>query len=561
MGKTLWFGGLLFTCTAALAPPAGAQTPDQPQAAAQGHHETPQDAPGAAARPLPGAAHRLVVSFGLLPSYQVNVDANGANIPGDAANEPSLAVDPTNPNNIVIGWRQFDTISSNFREAGVAYSRDAGRTWTFPGALDDGNFRSDPVLNTAADGTFYYYSLRGNFLCDVFISRDAGETWEPPIFAFGGDKAWFTVDNTASPGAGNLYVAWSTAGNPTPPNQFTRSTNGGQTWMQPTELPDPKPRWGTLAVNRDGDLYLSGTSGGGIRVLKSTNAKFAGQTPTFTSTGVNLGGNVVLQALPNPGGLLGQVWIGVDTSGGPMDGNVYMLASVDPAGADPMDVMFARSEDGGQTWSAPVRVNDDAPGTNAWQWFGTMSVAPNGRIDAIWNDTRNTGVARESQLFYAASFDGGVTWSMNEQISPTFDSYLGWPNQNKLGDYYDMKSDNVGANVAYAATFNGEQDVYFLRIGDFDCNGNGVGDAIDIAGGVSSDMNGNGIPDECEGLGDLNCDGALDAFDIEAFITALLDPGGYANQYPGCDINRADIDGSGAIDAFDIEPFVTLLLG
>src|SRR5262249_26229795 len=41
-------------------------------------------------------------------SVQVNVDANGLNIPGDAANEPSLVIDPTNPLRMTIGWRQFD---------------------------------------------------------------------------------------------------------------------------------------------------------------------------------------------------------------------------------------------------------------------------------------------------------------------------------------------------------------------------------------------------------------------------------------------------------------------
>ena len=51
------------------------------------------------------------------PPAQVNVSAVGANIPGDVANEPSLAVDPTNPRRMVIGWRQFDSIASN--RAGV----------------------------------------------------------------------------------------------------------------------------------------------------------------------------------------------------------------------------------------------------------------------------------------------------------------------------------------------------------------------------------------------------------------------------------------------------------
>ena len=41
-----------------------------------------------------------------------------------------VAVDPTNPARIVIGWRQFDTISNNFRQAGNAYSTDGGQTFT-----------------------------------------------------------------------------------------------------------------------------------------------------------------------------------------------------------------------------------------------------------------------------------------------------------------------------------------------------------------------------------------------------------------------------------------------
>jgi len=53
-------------------------------------------------------------------SVQVNVTNMGQNIVGNAANEPSIAVDPLNPARMVIGWRQFDTVASNFRQAGVA---------------------------------------------------------------------------------------------------------------------------------------------------------------------------------------------------------------------------------------------------------------------------------------------------------------------------------------------------------------------------------------------------------------------------------------------------------
>jgi hypothetical protein len=161
--------------------------------------------------------------------------------------------------------------------------------------------------------------------------------------------------------------------------------------------------------------------------------------------------------------LLGQVWIAVDPSDGPTGGYIYLLSSVDPDGPDPQDVHFSRSTDGGLTWSEAVRVNDDPIGNDAWQWFGTMSVAPNGRIDAIWNDTRNTGVLNQCQLFYAFSTDGGVTWSTNAELSPSWNSWLGFPNNNKIGDYYHMISDIEGTHIAWAATFNGEQDIYYAH--------------------------------------------------------------------------------------------------
>ncbi|TMQ73086.1 MAG: T9SS type A sorting domain-containing protein [Candidatus Eisenbacteria bacterium] len=93
-----------------------------------------------------------------------------------------------------------------------------------------------------------------------------------------------------------------------------------------------------------------------------------------------------------------------------------------------------------------------------------MSVSPNGRIDAVWNDTRGSTDSTKSALDYSYSVDGGVTWSANEQASPKWDSTIGWPRQNKIGDYYHMISRNDGTDLAWAATFNGEEDVYFLRI-------------------------------------------------------------------------------------------------
>src|SRR5262245_34800940 len=73
-------------------------------------------------------------------SVQVNVNAMGMNIVGDAANEPTLVIDPTNPQRMAIAWRQFDTVASNFRQGGYAYTTNGGASWTFPGVIEPGVF-------------------------------------------------------------------------------------------------------------------------------------------------------------------------------------------------------------------------------------------------------------------------------------------------------------------------------------------------------------------------------------------------------------------------------------
>jgi hypothetical protein len=397
---------------------------------------------------------------------QVNVNAQGQNIVGDAANEPSIALDPNNPNKLAIGWRQFDTITSDFREAGYGYTQDGGWTWTFPGVIDNGIFRSDPVLDADPDGTFYYFSLhtdQGNlWRVDVFSSLDGGATWTGPTFGYGGDKLWMTVDKSNSQGRSHLYSAWNTAGNQYTPRTFSRSTNRASTFENPIEIPN-RPIFGSVATGPAGELYVFGRSPGGASSFfldKSTNALDPQQTPTFTSRSVVMGGSQGISSGPNPAGLLGQAWVAVNHG----NGHVYLLCSVNPSGTDPMDVNFVRSFDGGQTFTAPKRLNDDTVGNNAWQWFGTMSVAPNGRIDVIWLDTRQNPGGNQSRLYYTYSFDEGTTWVANIPVGPSFNHTLGWPQQNKLGDYFHMLSDDSGGHLAYAATYNGEQDVYYVYL-------------------------------------------------------------------------------------------------
>ena len=433
------------------------------------HHEVPDDlyVPmlKSQKRTSPAYRDRGAIYF----TNQVNVDNDGNNILNDAANEPSIAIDPNNANKIAIGWRQFDNISSNFRQAGYAYTLNGGNTWTFPGVIEPGIFRSDPVLGADADGNFYYNSLTvegsNNYVCDVYIMDQGGTTWDGGTDARGGDKQWMIIDQTGGLGSGNIYAAWNQSFTSCYPGFFTRSTDGGAYYEGCVEI-SGTPQWGTLAVGPEGELYVSGTSYSGIMIAKSTTAQDPDADVTWDfDQPVDLGGDLVISTGPNPGGLLGQAWVAVDKSGGEFDGNVYMLASVNPGGSDPLDVMFAKSTDGGTTWGDPVKINDDQ-NTSYWQWFGTMSVAPNGRIDVVWLDTRDHPAGQQyySSLYYSYSIDGGETFSENERLSDSFDPHVGWPQQSKMGDYYHMISDNSGAHLAWANTLNGEQDVYYTHI-------------------------------------------------------------------------------------------------
>src|SRR5215217_2703682 len=178
---------------------------------------------------------RMISQFGSFTSFQVNVDASGNNILGDAANECSISVDPTNGSKMTIAWRQFNSVTSNFRQAGWGYTTDGGTHWTFPGVLQNGIFRSDPVTNSDEIGQFFYLSLQSDvnlsFFCDdLWRSTSGGQSWtllSGKRGAGGGDKEWFTIDRTpTSMGHGFQYQSWAPGIFACASGGFSRSIDG-----------------------------------------------------------------------------------------------------------------------------------------------------------------------------------------------------------------------------------------------------------------------------------------------------------------------------------------------
>ena len=80
----------------------------------------------------------------------------------------------------------------------------------------------------------------------------------------------------------------------------------------------------------------------------------------------------------------------------------------------------------------------------------------------------------------------------------------------------------------------------------------GDGDSVEITD-IGADEFGSFL------IGDMNCDGAIDLFDVDPFTVAMTAPGDYEFIYPDCSLALADIDGNGEVNLFDIDPFVVLL--
>ena len=80
------------------------------------------------------------------------------------------------------------------------------------------------------------------------------------------------------------------------------------------------------------------------------------------------------------------------------------------------DIVVQRSTDNGQTWTAPVAIDDDRPEQNATSFYPQLSVAPNGRVDVVWQDNRGLADFR-FHTRYTYSTDGGATWAENVQVT------------------------------------------------------------------------------------------------------------------------------------------------
>jgi hypothetical protein len=291
---------------------------------------------------------------------------------------------------------------------GFSRSTDGGASFTDKETLptNPGGDAGDPVLaRDNGSGRIYFATLGFNVSnIQVFPSDDDCNTFGPPVNGTPGpgfqDKEWITVDNFSGPGQGNVYLVTRNfgAGNGI---FFFRSIDGGNTFS---------PNGGTLIasgspVNVQGAFVTVGPDHAVYVFFFDENSQPERiRMRKSADQGLTFGPVVDVATLGTGPGFNGDLGLtgrrdGTATFAGfrsnafpqavvnPVSGNIYVTYTDNPAGVDKADILFRQSTDGGFTWSAPVRVNDDA--TTNDQWFPAVAVTPDGaRLGVFWYDRR-----------------------------------------------------------------------------------------------------------------------------------------------------------------------------
>jgi hypothetical protein len=341
--------------------------------------------------------------------------------------EPAIAVNPLNPKQVVAVFQD---------NAHAAYSQDAGSSWQVAEGVEPGNYRVSGDVSTAFDhqghaficymafdklGTFNYWghnsSRNGLF---VRRSLDGGKTWEAdhiPIIEHPTqpgipweDKPYIVSDTTKSRYAGNLYVGWTRWSLTDSRILLSRSTDDGKTWSKPTEIDShpglPRDDNGAAegfagVVTPDGTLFAVWSQDDQIML---TSSRDGGKSFSHARAVLHTGATMfAVQTLERANGF---PQIAID----PRTKRLFLTWS-DYRNGD-LDVFCSTSADGGRTWTAALRVNNDTIHNGAEQFFQWLAVDPSdGAANVVFYDRRGDPGNRKQIVVLARSTDGGRTFS------------------------------------------------------------------------------------------------------------------------------------------------------
>jgi hypothetical protein len=346
---------------------------------------------------------------------------------------------------------------------GVYYSSDGGTTWgqtSLPLASGDA-FHSDPTVEWTSDGTAWsstmgINSAQTSLKVQSYKSTNSGVTWTFDGTISGSqtntDKEMIWADHSgSSPYANQLYAIWHN-GNPAYMNHRTSSG-----WGTPIQVSDSQAT-GTcigadVKTNSAGDVFgfYPDTGSRGIFVVKSTNGGASFATPvkvvtTYDSYDIGVPAMASRRMLLYVSGAAYRngstnnvyaLWADLSGDSGCTTGSNE--PGTNASSTCKTRIWFSRSTDGGATWSARVKLNNQSGLNDQFNPFLAVDET-NGTVGAIYYDTVNDSTRKKTDVYYQMSSDGGATWQAAVKVTTamTDETSSGADSGNQYGDYNSL---------------------------------------------------------------------------------------------------------------------------
>lgn len=392
---------------------------------------------------------KLFTSILILIFFQLEAQTDVSINPNITWNgECSMAINPTNPQNLCVAWMKITSVFPYSLNIVTSRSTDGGQTWSTPLVLPHfGTYNSsaDPSFAVKNDGTFMlcyidYKATKDSGAVYFVKSNNGGLSWSAPVKTIDGafssdktiDRPWMAIDNSGGPYNGNIYIVTKSIRESPYPHyiRMTKSTNGGLSWSVPKHVDDSIPS--DLVLNSMGVPCVS--ADGKLRILYASYAPAKYLFPRFVYAQSTDGGNTLtyhqVAIIPSNAGLAATDTLyqpSYHIAANPINANNLIVSGIDNRNGDP-DVLVMYSNDGGQTFSNVVRVNDDAIGNGKGQDMSWADFSPSGTYCIAWRDRRNgaSGQYGNSQLFVSYSKNGGQNFAPNIQLSTGSSPALPW---------------------------------------------------------------------------------------------------------------------------------------